>query len=65
MAEGENFKMSCETNQSGDTTFKLELDEDTSSMQTESEDLNSPQVNTENEMSKFHIIWYLILGLFF
>ncbi|XP_065056988.1 polycomb protein eed-B-like [Rhopilema esculentum] len=44
--------MSFETNQSGDTTFKLELDEDTSSMQTESEDLNSPQVNTENEMNE-------------
>ena len=34
--------------------LKLELDDDASSMHTESEDLNSPQVetNTENELSK-------------
>ena len=40
-----------------DHGLKLELDDDTSSMHTESEDLNSPQVetNTENELSEYMI----------
>lgn len=47
-------KMSSEMNiELIDGGSKLELDEETSSLQTESEDLNSPQVetNTENELS--------------
>ena len=46
--------MSAEINDQTDGGFKLELDDDASSLHTESEDLNSPQVetNTENELSK-------------
>lgn len=44
--------MSFEAPEQGENFFKLELDEDGSSMHTESEDLNSPQVEaTENELS--------------
>eukprot|EP00112_Aurelia_sp_Birch-Aquarium-sp1_P017205 Seg397.19 transcript_id=Seg397.19/GoldUCD/mRNA.D3Y31 product="Polycomb protein eed-A" protein_id=Seg397.19/GoldUCD/D3Y31 len=45
--------MSFEAPEQGENFFKLELDEDGSSMHTESEDLNSPQVEaTENELNE-------------
>ena len=46
--------MSLEVIDPIDSDLRAELDDDTSSMHTESEDLNSPQVeiNTENELGK-------------
>ena len=45
-------RMAFEAPEQGENFFKLELDEDGSSIHTESEDLNSPQVEaTENELS--------------
>ena len=45
--------MAFETPEQGETFFKLDLDEDRASLNTESEDLNSPQVegNADNEIS--------------
>ena len=68
-------KMSVEVIDPIDSGLKAELDDDTSSMHTESEDLNSPQVetNTENELSrckqsflsKSHVfVWVLSAYLF-
>ena len=51
--EGKGIKMSLEAIDPIDSGLRAELDDDTSSMHTESEDLNSPQIetNTENELS--------------
>ncbi len=50
--------MAFETAEQGESNFKLELDEDVISLNTESEDLNSPQVegNTESEDISMNMI---------
>ncbi len=55
--------MAFETAEQGESIFKLELDEDVISLNTESEDLNSPQVegNTESE-DKYEDDWTVLLG---